>query len=162
MAVIDESRLTARTLDEVAFVVGVTRRTVQDWQKRGCPGERGRYPLRAIIEWCKANVWKAKPALVLTGEEAALADGSDSPALERWREARAAMAEIDLQQRQGDMVALEDVAEMMRIAASRFREAGEKLIRKYGNDAGDHHNQACELMEQDFERYGGHGLGDAA
>jgi len=41
----------AATQEEVAAAFGVTRRTVIDWIKAGCPGTTGNYDLMQIVTW---------------------------------------------------------------------------------------------------------------
>lgn len=152
MARFDKARWTAGSAEEAAAVLGISSRQFKSYLPRGCPGSPKNYPMSDIIAWCKEHVWKAKPGLVLTGEDAALAEGVDSPSLERWRAARADMAELDLHQRQQELVALSDVHELFVLTAQVYRDAGDQLVRQFGNAAGDIIAQALEAAERHAER----------
>lgn len=61
--------------------------------------------------------------------------GPSSPALERYREARAGLANLELHQRQGNLLDRAEVHERMLRAATPLRRAGEALQRKFGVEA---------------------------
>ena len=79
----------------------------------------------------------ATNAFRLAGEngEDALLGGANSPALERYREARAKLAELDLQEREKDLLPAAEVHEMLVRLSTLLRNAGETLQRQYGPDA---------------------------
>lgn len=87
------------TATQVGRLYGVTRQGVANWHKKmGCPrGSDGSYDLATVIAW----------------HEKAFVDDptSDdtSPALERWREARADREEIQLAELQEQMVSIKHV-----------------------------------------------------
>lgn len=63
-----------------------------------------------------------------------LSDG-DSPALERYRLAKAKLAELDLEHRKGDLIDREKCRELMGRWSVIIRRMGERLGKRYGNDA---------------------------
>jgi hypothetical protein len=69
------------------------------------------------------------------GDPLLVAEGVASPALEKYREARAALAELDLQERQRDLLPRQAVHEVFGRIASRLRDAGEQLGREHGSEA---------------------------
>lgn len=75
------------------------------------------------------------------------ASGGDSPNLERYRLAKAMLAERDLAERDRDVVRRAVIAESLRPAVSGMRTAGDKLVSQFGNDAGDIYNEAVNDFE---------------
>lgn len=70
--------------------------------------------------------------------------GGDSPALERYREAKAGLAEMDLQERQKSHVNLQSLNDALMRFASTIRRAGEALQRRFGNEASEIMNEAID------------------
>jgi len=70
--------------------------------------------------------------------------GESSPALERYRTARAGLAELDLEREQKTHVALADLGPALSRFTARLRQAGEILQRRFGSDASDILNDAIE------------------
>lgn len=62
-------------------------------------------------------------------------DGPDSPALERYREIKADLAELDLEERRGTLIDANKMRDTHSIIAKHFRAAGETLRRQYGEGA---------------------------
>ena len=116
------------TVDQVAEHCGVHRRTVHEWLRQHCPGKPGTYDLDAIAAWRDARSRAAKE------EDGALA-GPASPGLERYRLARAAIAELELEQLRGRLVPRDEVHAVMDQVAGVLRNAGEVLQRHYGDEA---------------------------
>ena len=85
---------------KLAEAIGINRSTLYSWLQTGLPRNDDKtFDLPAVISWMiERESRTATP----------LAEG-DSPALERYREARAAMAELDLKERGGELISLEDV-----------------------------------------------------
>ena len=89
----------------VARRLKVSRSTVHDWMIKGAPGKEGAYDVGAIEAWHKAYV--------AAGEQDPLFSGASSPALERYRAARANLAELEFLQRDGELRDREEVLEML-------------------------------------------------
>lgn len=85
------------TRNHVAQAFDVSARTVSNWLEAGCPRKpNGRYCLKDVIQW-KIDELEAEVANV------------DSPALERYRTARAELAELELEERRGQLAPVEQV-----------------------------------------------------
>lgn len=83
--------------------------------------------------------------------------GGDSPALERFRLARARIAELDLQERQGSLIPRDKVHDGLGRLATIIRGAGESLQRQFGREAQDILDEALA----DFDREAADTFGDA-
>lgn len=121
----------------------MSTRTVADWLATGCPGEQGAYDLSEMLQWAKANRWCKSDDPLLAG--------GDSPNLERYRGARADLAELDREQRVGNLVSVEELAPVLLQAAGLIRGAGEKLQRLFGPDAFAIFSEAVDAAEQLIE-----------
>jgi hypothetical protein len=69
--------------------------------------------------------------------EALMTEGADSPAMERFRLARAQLAELELSERTAQVVRLDKLEPAIARFASILRKAGETITRLHGNDAGN-------------------------
>lgn len=122
---------------EVAEFCGVDPGTIQTWVRQGLPRHgagkgRFRYDLSEIHRWTHAR--KADPPAA-AGDDPLLA-GTDSPGLERYRLARAALAELELDERQKNVVRVEVIRDALLRFADILRRLGDRLNRRYGADAG--------------------------
>src|SRR5688500_8713684 len=103
--------------------MGCSSRNVSEWLSRGCPGEAERYVIPEIIGWAKTNVWaKADP---IDGDPL-MGDGGDSVWLERYREEKTLLARIERQQKEGNLVRVDELINPLMEAASLIKEAGER------------------------------------
>jgi len=91
----------------MAVALGVNRNTVQTWTgKPDFPGgSRGPWRLDAVVPWIMGRQLRRAPV------DDPLLDGPDSPALERYRAARASLSEIELQQRQRQLINVDEFCE---------------------------------------------------
>jgi phage terminase Nu1 subunit (DNA packaging protein) len=88
----------------IAKIFGVHPTTVSRWRKAGCPcNPDSTYSALSVHKWL---LDQERESFVPKSDMASC----DSPALERYREARAAIAELDLKTREGELIAREDVA----------------------------------------------------
>ena len=141
----NETQLSVGTQSDVARVYAVTAGTVKSWKADGMPGEQGNYVLHDISRWLRTDgPWKphARPQAI-PGDDPLLADG-DSPALERYRLAKAKHAELDLEHRRSQLIDREKCRVVLSRWAVVIRRMGEKLARRHGNDAAETVNQALE------------------
>ena len=109
---IDFNILTRR---QIAEALGKTERTITNWVKDGCPRQNGKYSLPAVIEWLIAR------------EVDIAGTGVDSPALERYREARAKLVELELKERQGLLLDAKEVGDAEFNLARQIRDAFQNL-----------------------------------
>jgi len=80
-----------------------------------------------------------------------LADGSDSPAMERYRQARAESAELDLALRKGEIIPVDTASEILAISASRIRRATDQLGQAHGENAKLIIEHALDEAEEELE-----------
>jgi hypothetical protein len=99
--------------------------------------------------WAAANR-KAQPGMGET-DPLLVADG-DSPGLERYRNAKADIAELDKAERIGELVPREQLEPVLMKSAGTLRRAGDLLARQFGNDAAGILNQAVDEWELICER----------
>lgn len=100
----------AHSLAEVAKFFGVHVQTVHDWVRDGMPGggvgkgKRGDYDLSKIAAW-REEVRRA--------EQLSEAGAGDSPALERYRAARAQREELALKSDRSELIPVNQVSEQL-------------------------------------------------
>lgn len=88
-------RVAAGAVPQTALcaILGSTRKTVLEWQESGLPRhEDGTYDLAAVFAWVKEHY------------EGKVAGSGNSPALERFRSARAQQEEMRLARLRGELV----------------------------------------------------------
>lgn len=103
--------------------------------------------VRAVLD---GQVAAEKEKHTHTGGDDMLVGDGQSPAMERYRLARAKIAEADLAERDGETVRVSAVESMVMSVASRVRAAGDRLGRKFGVDAQDVLLRALDDLEGDF------------
>lgn len=131
---------------EVAAFFGVSPDTAKQWKRRGMPGGKGRYPLREIARWLReSGPWKphARP----TVDADPMLAGPESPALERYREARAKLAELDLAERTKTLVDMAEMHEWLSDLARHLRRAGERIDRLCGPEPKRILDEALDLKQ---------------
>lgn len=108
---------------------------------------------RALHDFLADNAWK------LSRDEDPLmsAGGSSSPALERYREERAALARLDRLQREGDLLPRDQVRAALGQIASLIRGAGDALARQFGAAAVEILEEALDDAAREVERAFGEG-----
>lgn len=94
----------------------------------------------------------ADNAVKLAREDDALMQGSGSPALERYREERAAMARLDRMEREGQLLPRDEAREALGRIAAIIRGAGDSLQRRFGPEAADVLFEAMDDAEREIDR----------
>jgi Fe-S cluster biosynthesis and repair protein YggX len=89
----------------------------------------------------------------LSRDDDDLMNGAATPALERYREERAAMARLDRLEREGKLVSRDTIRQSLAQAAALIRGAGESLQRQFGEGAADVLNEALEDAEREIIRF---------
>lgn len=118
---------------DVARFCGVSLDTVKSWAKQGMPGLPGEYNLADVVQWLRqAGPWRQH--LKVTDDDP-LMDDTDSPGLERYRQAKAAIAELDYAERQKELMARDKVKALFVRWAAVLRRMGERISKRFGNDA---------------------------
>ena len=125
--------IVATSQESAAFTLGVDVRTLQRWSGRGCPGERGRYVLRELIQWAKENAWS---------EESSLLDGADSDLKDEYLRQRIerikrenVLSDFKISERNENLCDADEVKALLTHHSSYIRSALERLERQYGADA---------------------------
>lgn len=110
------------------------------------PGKPNAYDLDEILAWLrKDGPWAAK----VKAETDPLMDGPETAGLERYRQAKAALAELELAERQGQLVQAEKVREKLLRWAVLIKRLGERLRKRWGPEAGkavDATLEECRLV----------------
>jgi hypothetical protein len=118
------------------------------------PGVPGDYDLSAIAKWRETDLSRKNKRPV--GDESGDPDleGEESPGLERYRLAKAALAELDLQKKRKQVIDLSLAHEGLGCIAEILRQAGETLQNTFGTSARDILDAAlvrsCEEIETRF------------
>lgn len=127
----------ARNYPELGEFFGVQQTTVAHWKARpGCPINRPPYHLDKIVQWLrKEGPWRIRTAGPDDPTGDPLLTGGTSPALERYREQRARLAEMDVEAREKSLLPREKIREVFIRMSVLMRQAGEQLLRQYGEGA---------------------------
>lgn len=128
------------TIAGLARVCGVARSTVQQWMRDSkFPPElaTGGYDLFAVGEWKGARDEATRQKQLLKGleEDPLLVGEAASPQLERYRGAKASLAELDLAERERSLVPLESISSGMHEICLSLRGGLEELQRQHGTAA---------------------------
>jgi hypothetical protein len=122
-------------------------------------GERGAVRIRcraAIDAWTARKVEQAVEA-ARKGNDPLLV-GVDSPELERYRAARADLAEMERDERNGSLIPRQQLEPAFVQYATAIRRAGEGLQRRFGNEAAAMLNEALDDAERIIRQsFGGDG-----
>jgi hypothetical protein len=97
----------------------------------------------------------AENAYKLARDDDPLMQGGGSPALEAYRQERAAMARMDRLEREGQLVPRDLAREALGRVAATLRAAGDGLQREYGPAAVDILNEALDDAQRELERFFG-------
>ena len=124
---------TADTQGEVAEFFNVSVDTVKNWAKQKMPGRPRAYRLDQIAIWLRTEGPGSK-ALRSAADDPLLADG-DSPALERYRLAKAKHAELDLEQRRAELIDLAKCRDLFGRWGSVIRKMGDRVSKRFGSEA---------------------------
>lgn len=140
-----------RSGEAVAAYLDVHPKTLRLWQAKGCPGiQSRRYDVQLIIRW----LIRERAIIVGTtsqpaDEDAAMLAAGTSPALERYREARARIAELQADEAEGTYVNVAKMQNGLTRMAAIMRDAGSRLQKQCGPDAKailDEHLDAFEAL----------------
>jgi hypothetical protein len=108
-----------------ARLLGIGRSTLAE---SDAPREGGRYSAPELVQW-----YVAKRLAELPADADML--GGDSPAMERFRLARAKLAELDLQEREKSSVPIGDLLPILAGVAGPLRKCGDDLGKLHGPGA---------------------------
>jgi hypothetical protein len=102
--------------------------------------------VRALHDFLADNAHK------LASDDDVLMQGNGSPALERYREERAAIARLDRLEREGQLLPRDEVREALGRIAAIVRGAGDTLQRQFGQAAADILLEALDDAGREIER----------
>jgi hypothetical protein len=96
------------------------------------------------------NPLKALDALGFPVDDDSLAmAGGDGPSLERWRAAKAELAEMEVQERRGNLIPRAIVHQSFAIEASLHRTCGAQLQKQFGPEAHDIFNEMLDACARE-------------
>ncbi len=135
-----ESAHAVQTQEQVAKFFGVELQTVHGWCKtKGpggrMPGRKGNYPLDEIVQWLRNQGPWRRFQVNGDGDDPMLAAG-DSPALERYRNARADLSELELAEKRQQLHPTDFILHVLKQWAGVYRRLGERLSRRYQDPIG--------------------------
>lgn len=133
-----------------AWITGVSVRTLRDATDAPRNGD-GSYNIRSLIGW---RIAKERAALAINREDPLMYDDTDSPGLERYRTAKAQLAELDVAERQRSVLRRDQVRDALGRFASILRRLGERLGKRFGPEATKLFNRALDdcqrLVDSEF------------
>ena len=97
----------------------------------------------------------AENAQRLAREDDGMLLGGSSPALERYREERAKLARLDRMERQSRLLPRDQVREALGRIAGILRDAGDTLLRQFGNSAAEVMLEALDDAEREIASFFG-------
>ena len=114
-------------------------------------GRHLRYDARAVVVALMNHHEAARGApgarSVTDADELLIRTAGNSPSLERWRQARSRMAELDLAERERKLVPVGEVEAPMTDLTTILRSATERVQRQYGNGPAAIWNEAIDEWE---------------
>ena len=117
-------------------------------ERHGLPVAGASLDLLAIIRAFHDLLSRHRHRLLTEDPDETLMKSGEGPTLERWRLAKAQLAELDVQERIGNLADMDAVRFGFGILANILRGVGEKLQRHFGEGAADIFNNGIE----DFQR----------
>ena len=130
----------------------VTERTVRNWIKEGMPVHQysvGNRP--ALYDVFDVVRWREK-RFEATGESDPLMRGGSSPALERYRAAKASQAERENKKAEGQLVETAIISAQLAEIGRAFRTRAETIERLHGKVVGDAFREAVDFAQAQWEK----------
>lgn len=132
---------TADSQLEVAEFFGVSIDTVKSWTRKNMPGAPKAYRLDKIAQWLRTE--GPGSSRIQASDDPLLGEG-ESPALERYRLAKAQHAELDLEERRGNLIDKSKCRDVLSMWAGVIRKLGESIGRRFGVEAHREINDALD------------------
>ncbi len=154
IASVAQPRLVCTSWAQVAALFGISLQHCRtEWKIWLPPKPPGGWPIADLIAAVREHDAKRYERQQDEGDP--LLSSGSSPALEKYREAKAKLAELDLQYREGKTIDRSEAHEVITEAARLIRGAGEDLQRRFGADAQDILDQAINEVDRLVEeRFG--------
>lgn len=144
------------TAGEMASVFDVAPRTWDSTYRRYANPEAVKHVERRPYFHCRRVIeaWKAAQGPVEKGkaDDPLLIGDADSPALEEYRKARARLAWMEVDQREGTHVPLAELEPALLNLSGVMRQALDTLARRFGNDAAAIVNEALEQWDAGLDK----------
>lgn len=135
---------------EVERVFGVSRKTLREWEMAGMPRKaNGNYDWIACSTW-QRDLWSRRREAMADGDDLMLrpgVHGKYTPAQLRYQDAKAGLAELELEQRKGRLVDIGLLEAGLTYYVTALRETGDRLRRKYDNEAGEILNEGMDRAD---------------
>lgn len=134
----------------LARACGVSKPTIYRWIKRGCPRNAdGSFDPVAVAEWAQQMRHEAKvQGASGAPRDAAAGEAATAPVVDlgegrrqfidreraeaEWRQHRADLSKLELEERRGELVPRADIAELLRHRALLFRKLFDAMRRRLG------------------------------
>jgi hypothetical protein len=141
-----------RTIAQVAEWLGLPRRTIEAWPQKHLDAELGSPGKWSLQGFARLAIYLGKARLQ---ERDPLLSGSDdaSPELERYRAARASLAELELSKKRGEVVDVGTMHKLTTALADSLRRLGERLERQHGAPAAKLLTDTLRSFDRDVERF---------
>ena len=137
-----------RTTQIVANVIGIDRVTYHTWRNQGAPQKTNNgWPITDTIAWAKDTKWGGAS---IEDSDDPLMFGHNSPALEDYRKAKARLAELDLAEKQGNLLAAEHVEDGLNRVSSLIRGLCEQTKLRFPPEYLELLNQCLDDLEREF------------
>jgi phage terminase Nu1 subunit (DNA packaging protein) len=101
----------------------------------GIPLDGATIDLTKVVRWLHDFLAANRIILMRDEDEDAALMAGEGPAIERWRLAKAQIAEIELEQKRQRLLPIDEIHRGLARSASIMRRAGERLERLFGPDA---------------------------
>ena len=116
----------------------------------GIPFGGAKIDLPAVVR--ALHDFLADNSVKLARDDDELMQGTGSPALERYREERAALARLDRLEREGQLLPRDETREVLGRIAGILRGAGDALQRQFGVAAAEILHEALEDAQREVDR----------
>lgn len=115
-------------------------------------GRRPFFPLAVFRSILDGGISEATRRAQVRSDADPMLGGGTSPALERYRLARAKLAERELANAEGELIEIEKVGRLIDIYSGHVRRAGEALHRQISEEAGMILDRALDTAEREMEQ----------
>jgi hypothetical protein len=146
-----DSVLRTYSARELCRKLGVSQHAVNEYVQQGAPhsktGKGHRYNFVEFREWMAANGKTGKPGRPWPSQQQPdendpLLAAGESPGLERYRNAKADLAEYERDRQRGLLIPFNELEATLMVAAATIRQANERVQREYGNAPAEILNEA--------------------
>jgi phage terminase Nu1 subunit (DNA packaging protein) len=143
----------ARRADAAKFF-GVSVQALDKWIQAGMPGTRNAYDLHKIVLWLRTEgPWRQRVGCTGGTVEDLDVESPESEWSEEYRKWKARIAELDYQERAGELVSVARATHVwVDVVMPEVRQFAERVIRAHGNGTADDWRETCERIDGAIER----------